>query len=125
MRTVPASEIRFGNPTLIDVREYPEFAAGFIQGAQLVPLSQVAGRASTWTKSASFVMICKSGRRATSAAEKLEAMGFSNVSVLDGGVEHGGSRDFLFRPSAAARGLSNGRFESQRAPLSLSLVCLA
>jgi rhodanese-related sulfurtransferase len=87
MRTVTASEIRFGNPTLIDVREYSEFAAGFIQGAQLVPLSQVAGRASTWTKSASFVMICKSGRRATSAAEKLEAMGFSNVSVLDGGVE--------------------------------------
>jgi rhodanese-related sulfurtransferase len=38
MRTVNASEIQAGSPTLIDVREYPEFAAGFIRGAQLVPL---------------------------------------------------------------------------------------
>jgi rhodanese-related sulfurtransferase len=87
MRIVTASEIQSGNPTLIDVREYPEYAAGFIRRAQLVPLSQVAGRASTWTKSTSFVMICKSGRRARRAAEDLEAMGFSNVSVLDGGVD--------------------------------------
>ena len=87
MRTVNASEIQSGNPTLVDVREYPEFAAGFIRGAQLVPLSQVAVRASAWPKDAPLVMICKSGRRATLAAEKLDTMGFSNVSVLNGGVD--------------------------------------
>jgi rhodanese-related sulfurtransferase len=87
MRTVNASEIQSGNPTLIDVREYPEFAAGFIRGAQLVPLSEVAGHASAWSKDAPLVMICKSGRRATLAAEKLETIGFSNVSVLNGGVD--------------------------------------
>jgi len=87
MRTVTAPEIQSGNPTLIDVREYPEFVAASIHGAELVPLARVTDRASAWPKDAPFVMICKSGRRATQAAERLRAMGFSDVSVLDGGID--------------------------------------
>jgi rhodanese-related sulfurtransferase len=87
MRTIDVTEVQSGTLTLIDVREYPEFAAGAIRGSQLVPLSLVTDRSSAWDKGEALVMVCKSGRRATQAAERLEAMGFSNISVLEGGVD--------------------------------------
>ena len=36
---------------LIDVREYPEFAAGHIEGAELVPLGTVDTASETWDHS--------------------------------------------------------------------------
>ena len=87
MRKVGPFEIHSGKSTLIDVREYPEFAAGAIPGAQLVPLSKLANQASTWARETPFVLICKSGRRASQAAEKLDSMGFSEVSIVDGGID--------------------------------------
>ncbi|HEY4050494.1 MAG TPA: rhodanese-like domain-containing protein [Acidobacteriaceae bacterium] len=87
MKKVAPLEVQPGESTLIDVREYPEFAAGAIRGAQLVPLSKLPTHAPNWAKDSPLVLICKSGRRATQAAEKLESMGFIKVSVLEGGVD--------------------------------------
>ena len=87
MRKVGPLEVQSSKSTLIDVREYPEFAAGAIRGTQLVPVSKLSRHASTWAKDTSFVLICKSGRRATLAAETLEKMGFTEVCVLDGGID--------------------------------------
>lgn len=73
--------------SLIDVREFPEYAQGAIKGSQLVPLATVEREARNWDKSAPVILVCRSGKRATQAAESLERLGFSNVNVLEGGFE--------------------------------------
>jgi rhodanese-related sulfurtransferase len=77
--TVPA--------TIIDVREYPEFATGHIQDAQLVPLGTVADASKTWDKSVPLLLVCKSGPRAEQARQTLSANGFTSLTVLPGGMD--------------------------------------
>lgn len=72
---------------LIDVREYPEYAAAAIPQSTLVPLASLERTALEWPRSQPTLLICRTGRRAAQAAEKLERMGFTNVALLDGGVE--------------------------------------
>jgi len=73
--------------TIIDVREYPEFAAGHIQGATLVPLATVAETSRGWEKSNPLTLVCKSGRRAEQARQKLDRLGFTSLTVLPGGMD--------------------------------------
>lgn len=73
--------------TVVDVREYPEFAAGAIPGARLVPLASVAAAARNWDRSSSYVLVCKSGKRSLQAADCLANEGFRNVAFLEGGTE--------------------------------------
>ena len=72
---------------IIDVREYPEFAAGHIQDASPVPLSTVARASQEWDRSSPLLLVCKSGRRAEQARQTLAGLGFSTVSVLPGGMD--------------------------------------
>lgn len=71
---------------LIDVREYPEYVAGRVAGSQLLPLSSLPDRASEIDPSQPVVLICRTGRRAAMAAQKLAASGCSRVEVLEGGT---------------------------------------
>jgi len=73
--------------TIIDVREYPEFAAGHIQGATLVPLATIAETSQGWEKSNALTLVCKSGRRAEQARQNLERLGFTALTVLPGGMD--------------------------------------
>lgn len=75
------------NGTLIDVREYPEFAAGHVEGAKLVPLGVLGVTSEAWDRKAPLTLICKSGRRAEQARQQLLAKGFSSLEVLAGGVD--------------------------------------
>ena len=72
---------------VIDVREFPEFAAGHIAGAELVPLSTVAERCEAWDREGELVLVCRSGRRAEQARQELAARGFKRLRVLEGGIE--------------------------------------
>ena len=72
---------------LIDVREYPEFAEGHIDGAELVPLGMLAKASEGWDHSEPLTLICRSGRRAEQARQTLAAKGFQSLTVLEGGVE--------------------------------------
>jgi rhodanese-related sulfurtransferase len=74
-------------PRLIDVREYPEFAAGHIEGAELVPLATVAGTSATWNRDAPLLLVCRSGRRAEQARQQLASLGFQHLTVLEGGID--------------------------------------
>ncbi|MFN3323972.1 MAG: rhodanese-like domain-containing protein [Bryobacteraceae bacterium] len=87
VKRVSPESVRTLSCTIVDVREYPEFASGAIEGAQLAPLSTVEQYARTLDKSASLLLVCKSGRRATQAAEKLVSLGFEDVAVMEGGME--------------------------------------
>lgn len=71
---------------LIDVREYPEFAAGRIGAARLLPLSELERRAGELSPDRDLVLMCRSGRRSAEAEAKLRALGFTRMSQLRGGL---------------------------------------
>jgi rhodanese-related sulfurtransferase len=73
--------------TVVDVREFPEYAAGAIAGSQLVPLGSMEREAGPWAKDRPLLLVCRSGKRAAQAAQKLEQLGFQNLAILEGGME--------------------------------------
>ncbi len=72
---------------LIDVREYPEFAEGHIEGAELVPLGTLKKASEGWDRSAPLTLVCRSGRRSEDARQTLAGKGFTSLKVLNGGVQ--------------------------------------
>jgi rhodanese-related sulfurtransferase len=76
-----------GGVTLIDVREWPEFAAGRVRGASLIPLGEIAARSAEIDGSKEVYVICRTGRRSAEAAARLESLGFGNVINVQGGFE--------------------------------------
>jgi rhodanese-related sulfurtransferase len=81
VREIPAGAMA------VDVREYVEFAAGHIDGAQLAPLSKVERMAEVWPREQMLVLVCKAGGRAEQARRRLAAMGFADLAVLEGGMD--------------------------------------
>ena len=81
---------------LIDVRESGEYNSSHIPGASLIPRRRIEHiiESSAPVKSVPIVVCDDDGRRAPLAAATLERLGYSNVSVLDGGVNRWSSRDY-------------------------------
>ena len=72
---------------VIDVREYLEYAAGHIQGSELVPLGTLDTASEHWNREQALQVVCRTGRRAEQARQLLDAKGFRSVEVLEGGIE--------------------------------------
>lgn len=72
---------------ILDVREFPEYAAGSIPGSRLCPLSTLEQAAASWDKSTPLLLVCRTGKRAAQAAGILQRLGFQNVCLLQGGLE--------------------------------------
>ena len=81
---------------LIDVREPGEYNSTHIPGASLIPRRQLefVMTDSVPYKGASVVICDDDGRRAALAAETLEKAGYSNISVLDGGINRWTTLDY-------------------------------
>lgn len=71
---------------LIDVREPHELEIAHIEGAELMPLGQLAGRLSELDSAQEIVLFCKSGGRSARALELLVGAGFRKVKNLKGGI---------------------------------------
>ncbi len=73
---------------LIDVREAGEYNSSHIADSSLIPRKELEFRMdlSASVKSESIILCDDDGRRAALAAATLEQVGFSNVSVLDRGI---------------------------------------
>ena len=73
---------------LIDVRETGEYNNAHIPGASLIPRRDLESQmADAVPHSATPVVLCDDdARRATLAGATLEGLGYSDVSVLDGGI---------------------------------------
>lgn len=71
---------------LIDVRQPAEFAAGHIEGSELVPLRKLARECEGWDRKNSITLVCLSGHRAQVAQRQLSGRGFEDVYVLPGGI---------------------------------------
>lgn len=73
--------------TLIDVREFPEYASGRVPGAKLIPLGEIEKRHQEIDHNHTVYVICRSGKRGGEAQKKLKALGFPNVVNVAGGTE--------------------------------------
>jgi rhodanese-related sulfurtransferase len=71
---------------LIDVREYPEFNTEKIAGALLAPLSIFSESQKSINREKHTYLICKSGSRASEYAAKLISEGYSQISIIEGGM---------------------------------------
>lgn len=77
---------RAAGSLVVDVREPDEYVAGHVPGAMLVPLGQVAARASDLRRGGPVLVICASGNRSLTAAGTLRRLGIEAYSV-DGGTK--------------------------------------
>jgi adenylyltransferase/sulfurtransferase len=71
---------------LIDVREPHELQISKIQGAELIPLGELASRLSELNSADEMVVFCKAGTRSARALELLISAGFRKVKNLKGGI---------------------------------------
>ena len=81
---------------LIDVREAGEYNSSHIPGSSLIPRRQLEFQmlAAVPLESAMIVICDDDGRRAEAAAKTLERMGYTQVSVLEGGINRWSSMDY-------------------------------
>ncbi len=60
---------------LLDVREYPEWVQGHVAGAVLLPLGEVQRQPQRALLAPEVVLLCRSGKRASTAAQVLAEAG--------------------------------------------------
>jgi adenylyltransferase/sulfurtransferase len=71
---------------LLDVREPHELEISHLEGADLIPLGQLAARLSELDSADDMVVFCKGGTRSARALELLASAGFRKVKNLKGGI---------------------------------------
>ena len=71
---------------LIDVREPHELEISSLEGADLIPLGQLASRLSELDSAEDIVLFCKAGTRSARALELLASAGFRKMKNLKGGI---------------------------------------
>jgi adenylyltransferase/sulfurtransferase len=82
-----AQRLQSGNHIrLLDVREPHELEISQIEGAELIPLGQLAARLSELDSAQEMVVFCKMGSRSARALELLVSAGFRKVKNLRGGI---------------------------------------
>ncbi len=72
---------------LVDVREFSEYEAERIQGATLASLSALDQSLGLIDRDRPIYLMCRSGKRAGQAAERLARLGFKDLRVIDGGLQ--------------------------------------
>lgn len=82
-------------PLVIDVREPREFKRGHIPRATLIPFPKLFSELDSLPREREVVLVCRTGRRSTRAAQLLRERGLDNVSVLTGGIRGWESADLL------------------------------
>ena len=70
--------------SLVDVREVEEFETLHLEGAQNLPLSQLADTYDQLDKDLLYYVICKSGMRSARACQFLAEQGYDVINVQGG-----------------------------------------
>lgn len=91
MKTIPPIELQkiiAANPgaVLLDVRTPVEFAEVHVPQARNIPLAELNPDALSLDKGQPVYLLCRSGQRATKAAQKLAGKHFSQAVVVEGGT---------------------------------------
>jgi rhodanese-related sulfurtransferase len=72
--------------TVLDVRTPVEFAEVHVPQAQSIPLDELNPKSLLLDKNQPVYLLCRSGQRATKAAEKFSREGFTQPVVIAGGT---------------------------------------
>jgi rhodanese-related sulfurtransferase len=74
---------------VVDVRPVAEFEKGHIAGSKNVQMSQFdpENKQLAPAKALPVVLVCKVGQTADAAAKRLRKAGFTNVNLLEGGIQ--------------------------------------
>jgi rhodanese-related sulfurtransferase len=83
--TTTYDRFRRGDICLLDVREPDEWQLGHIEGAELIPLSQLGSRWQEIDTSKKWVCVCRSGSRSEYAAGLLRQTGL-DIANMEGGM---------------------------------------
>jgi rhodanese-related sulfurtransferase len=75
--------------TILDVRTEEEYNTGHIEGALLIPDTEISEKAEEvlTDKSATILLYCRSGRRSALAAADLIELGYTNVYDFGGIID--------------------------------------
>ena len=84
---ISAKEVASWKGRIIDVRGYDEFSAERLEGAECVPLDHLLADAGKWDRAERLLLMCKSGMRSQKACDQLVQVGFTNLCMLEGGIE--------------------------------------
>jgi rhodanese-related sulfurtransferase len=82
---VHAMVTQLPRPYLLDVRTSQEYKQGHVNGAELIPLDELAARIARIPKAREIICICASGSRSSVAARSLIAQGYK-ASNMRGGM---------------------------------------
>ena len=72
---------------VIDVRESPEYNAGHVPDARLIPVASVFARRDELPRDKDIVFVCAVGQRSALACEMAAAAGLTRLFNLEGGTE--------------------------------------
>lgn len=72
---------------LVDVRELSEYESQRISNSTLISLSCFDQNFHNVDKNRNAYFLCGAGKRATKAAEYLEALGYKKLYVIEGGLK--------------------------------------
>lgn len=78
------------NGILIDVRSIQEYKEYHLNGAICIPLYELQVKIENivQNKQQLIILYCQSGARSKRAVEILEAMGYTNLYEIDGGIDN-------------------------------------
>ena len=79
---------------ILDVRSKEEFGSGHIEGAYLIPVSELENRLAELPQDKPIIVHCGSGSRSTSAANILLEKGFKEIFNMTGGITEWQSKGF-------------------------------
>ena len=72
---------------VIDVRESPEYNAGHVPEARLIPVASIFARRDELPRDKDIVFVCAVGQRSALACEMAAAAGVTRLFNLEGGTE--------------------------------------
>ena len=79
---------------ILDVRSKEEFDSAHIEGAYLIPVSELENRLAELPQDKPIIVYCGSGSRSTSAANILLEKGFKEIFNMTGGITEWQSKGF-------------------------------
>jgi rhodanese-related sulfurtransferase len=72
---------------VLDVREPAEYTAGYVPAARLLPQADLAVGLTSVPRDQPLLVVCHAGTRSARASRFLAAVGYSQVTNLEGGTQ--------------------------------------
>ena len=74
------------NLVILDVRTQEEYDEGHIEGALLIPISELEDRIDEFSKNSEILVYCRTGNRSSNAVNVLTKNGFTKIFHMADGI---------------------------------------